>query len=199
MNVIEKSKSDRSKCKYCKKAIALDDLRFGRNTKPIWKDPVYQWFHVKCAAEKHPYELKIYLSRNRKKLPDDVFETMHAASQKQTSPCLPYAVITKNSKQTCTVCDTPIRKGEFLVMINEPGKAKPLPTRSRSRRPATRRRANEAEPEEKAEKVHVHAACASAAAKEILKVTLKDLRSLLKARCPNLTDTQMEDLGKQVK
>gem|GEM_PF-4393791 len=175
----------------------MGELRYGVDDTPPWKDTVYKWYHLICVAEKLPYRLRFWLSRNRKKLPPEVLEAMYKASQKKTSPLLPYAVITKNSKAKCTVCGDPIRKGEFLVMLDEPKKHKPRPP---SRRRVTRRRAATKEPPViEAAQVQVHPGCVSAAAKSILKVNLTQLKALLKPRCPNLTKPEFEDLSKQLK
>ncbi|MBX3187184.1 MAG: ankyrin repeat domain-containing protein [Labilithrix sp.] len=56
--MLELAKSDRSKCRRCKKSIARGEPRFGIEA-PLASNgtTITHWFHVPCAAEAHPFEL----------------------------------------------------------------------------------------------------------------------------------------------
>jgi len=56
---IERARSARSRCRFCRKKIALDELRLGQSeTDPRNGRPLTRWYHLKCAAEAVPDALE---------------------------------------------------------------------------------------------------------------------------------------------
>src|SRR5438105_3288016 len=63
--MIEPARSDRSRCRGCRRKIAQGEIRFGFEEKSAdFPDApgMMRWFHLPCAADAHPHELHRELS-----------------------------------------------------------------------------------------------------------------------------------------
>lgn len=55
---IERSKTGRASCRYCREHLVIGQPRFGRFAfDPMVGKPVWQWFHVPCAEQEFPEEV----------------------------------------------------------------------------------------------------------------------------------------------
>jgi hypothetical protein len=71
--MIERARSNRSRCRKCRRTIALGDVRFGFAEKSAeYPDAagLMRWFHPSCAAQVHPFELHQELLASNLAVPD---------------------------------------------------------------------------------------------------------------------------------
>ena len=119
-HTIEPAKSGRAKCRKCREKIDKGDLRFGHALASQFSDePAYQWYHLKCAAEKVAADLATTLSTYTGDIPDraEIDELISQNRRKQKPTTFPYADIASSARSSCQVCETKIEKGEFRVAI----------------------------------------------------------------------------------
>jgi hypothetical protein len=67
---IEAATSNRSKCKACKKPIALGEMRFGDEVAGNFDGMMTFWYHLTCATARRPEQLRAYLKRHKKQFPE---------------------------------------------------------------------------------------------------------------------------------
>lgn len=117
-HLIEHAKSGRAKCRKCREKIEKDELRFGHETM-FEGSPTYQWYHLKCAAEKVARELGTTLSEFDEDVPDRAeLEELIAANRKKQKPTqMPYAEAAPSARSSCLVCEEKIAKDDFRVAI----------------------------------------------------------------------------------
>ena len=117
-HLIEHAKSGRASCRKCREKIAKDELRFGHET--VFQDAVtYQWYHLKCAAQKVANDLNEALRDFAEDIPDRAVleETIAANRKKQKPTTFPYAEFAPSGRSSCQVCGETIPKGEIRIAV----------------------------------------------------------------------------------
>lgn len=115
-HLIEHAKSGRASCRKCREKIAKDELRFGHET--VFQDAsTYQWYHLKCAAEKVANDFGKALRDFEEEIPDRAeLDKLVAANRKKQKPTtFPYAEFAPSGRSSCQVCEEKIAKGEIRV------------------------------------------------------------------------------------
>jgi hypothetical protein len=119
-NVIEEAKSGRASCRTCKKAIAKGELRFGEEAPSAFGDaPSLRWYHLACAADRLPAELKEVLAHYPHEVPDRAVleqRMADALAHGHAKPGgLPYADKAPTGRARCQQCQQPIEKDSLRV------------------------------------------------------------------------------------
>lgn len=121
-NVIEEAKSGRASCRACKKTIAKGELRFGEEAPNAFGDtPSIRWYHMMCAAEKLPTELKAALDQfsgtvaNRAELDKAMSDAFSKGRAKPGG--FPYADKAPTGRARCMQCEEPIAKDSLRVAV----------------------------------------------------------------------------------
>ncbi|AKT42681.1 ankyrin repeat domain-containing protein [Chondromyces crocatus] len=87
MQRLEAAKSDRSRCRHCKKKIAHGELRFGVDEQLAEKShQVTHWFHLGCGAQSHPALLHEALETTTIPIPDAAALLERTANAPPPSP-----------------------------------------------------------------------------------------------------------------
>jgi hypothetical protein len=117
-HLIEHAKSGRASCRKCREKIAKEELRFGYET--VFQDAAtFQWYHLKCAAEKVANDFSKVLSDFEEDVSDRAeLEELIAANRKKQKPTtFPYAEFAPSGRSGCQVCEEKIPKGEIRIAI----------------------------------------------------------------------------------
>jgi len=119
-HTIEIAKSGRATCRACRKPIAKGELRFGMETPSSFAEDAasYMWHHLKCAATKHPSELKEVLATYTEDVPEraDV-ERLIAEAEAKKPPPFPHADRAPTARARCIECGEGFDKGALRVVI----------------------------------------------------------------------------------
>jgi len=125
--VIEGARSNRSKCKVCRRAINKGTLRLGLLIEGPYGTG-YLWHHLKCAARsrfesveqayeqqawkeaKHPPE-KVPALDELKKFREE------AEDRKKNRKTIPYVEVAPSARSKCKRCQEPIEKGALRVIL----------------------------------------------------------------------------------
>jgi poly [ADP-ribose] polymerase 1 len=120
-NTIEVAKSGRATCRACRSAIAKGELRFGLETANQFGDAgdtSYMWHHLKCAATKHPSELKTTLQDFKDDVPNrEEIDKAIAEAESKKPPPFPHADRAPTGRARCQSCGEAIEKGALRVAI----------------------------------------------------------------------------------
>ncbi len=125
--VIEGARSNRSKCKLCRRAIKKGTLRLGMLIDGPYGTG-YLWHHLKCAARsrfesvEQAYELEAW--KEAKDPPENVpaLDELkklreEAADRKKNRKTIPYAEVAPSARSKCKRCQEPIEKGALRVIL----------------------------------------------------------------------------------
>lgn len=123
--IVEKARSGRSRCKACRRPIALGKWRVGRLVEGPF-GPGYLWHHLSCAARRYPDEVRQLLERESDRLeglptPDELAREAERRSRSQRErPEPPYVEIAPTGRSKCRACGRPIAEGSVrLVLVRE--------------------------------------------------------------------------------
>lgn len=125
--VIEGARSNRSKCKSCRRKIDSGTLRIG----VLIEGPYgvgYLWHHLRCAArrrfeqveEAYGLEAWKFAKEPPAKLPplDELRKLVDEAEQRREAKReLPYVEIDPSGRAKCKHCGEPLAKGELRVVV----------------------------------------------------------------------------------
>lgn len=117
-HVIEQAKSGRASCRKCREKIAKDELRFGHET--VFQDAsTFQWYHLRCAAEKVANDFGKTLRDCDEEIPDRAeLEALAAANRKKQKPTtFPYAESAPSARSSCQGCGKKMEKGEIRIAV----------------------------------------------------------------------------------
>jgi len=123
MPIIEEAKSNRAACRGCREKIQKGELRMGDevvNAFSSGDDPSFQWYHLSCAANKKPKELKAALAEYPGEVPGraELEETLaKAPAPRGARKTFPYAERAASGRSKCVECGEAIEKGEMRVAI----------------------------------------------------------------------------------
>jgi Poly(ADP-ribose) polymerase and DNA-Ligase Zn-finger region len=120
-HVIEMAKSGRSTCRVCKQGIPKGELRFGEETVNAFSESggtSFVWHHLKCAAQKKPYELDDALKTFDGEVPDrEALEATRKEAEGKVKPRFPYAERSPSARSKCIVCGETLEKGVLRIAI----------------------------------------------------------------------------------
>ena len=125
--VIEGARSNRSKCKVCRRAINKGTLRLGLLIEGPYGTG-YLWHHLKCAARsrfesvEEAYEQEAWKAA---KVTPEQIPTLdelkklreEAADRKKSRKTIPYAEVAPSARAKCKRCQEPIEKGALRVIL----------------------------------------------------------------------------------
>ncbi len=127
-SVMEAARSNRSKCKTCRKAIEKGVLRIGFLVESDFYGPGYLWHHLTCAAKRQlekveeAYEQEAW--KNAKQPPEKwpPIEELRALQQKAAEEkaqrkTFPYVEVDPSGRASCKMCSKPIEKGSLRVVL----------------------------------------------------------------------------------
>lgn len=124
MPIIEEAKSNRAACRGCREKIQKGELRLGDevvNAFSSGDEPSFQWYHLSCAADKKPQELKTALADFAGEVPGraELEEKIAAAAAKGKKKAItfPYAERAPSGRSKCLECGETIEKGQMRVAI----------------------------------------------------------------------------------
>jgi hypothetical protein len=118
--MIETAKSSRAMCRACRKPIAKGELRLGVEGTASFGDdaPSFMWHHMKCAASKHPDELREALRTYESEVPErEEIERLVAEAEAKKPPPFPHADRAPTGRARCLECGEALAKGELRVAI----------------------------------------------------------------------------------
>ena len=126
--VIEAAKSNRSKCKTCRKSIEKGVLRIGVLVEGGFYGPGYMWHHLTCCAKRRmeqveeAYEQEAWKNASvvPQKLPtlEELRELKDKAEEKKAErKVFPYVEVDPSGRAKCKVCNQPIEKGVLRVVL----------------------------------------------------------------------------------
>ena len=121
-HTIEVAKTGRAGCRACKQKIEKDTLRFGEEVMNAFAEgTAYNWFHLTCAAEKRPVELKSALDAYSGEVPQraEIDALMKEGLDKaaKTPTEFPHAERASTGRSKCLGCEQLIEKGAIRVAI----------------------------------------------------------------------------------
>jgi poly [ADP-ribose] polymerase len=120
-HTIEVAKSGRATCRSCRSAIAKGELRFGEEVANQFGDggeSSYRWHHLKCAASKHPDELRTALKSFEGEVPARAaLEAALAEADAKKPPPFPHGDRAPTGRARCQACGEPIAKGALRVVV----------------------------------------------------------------------------------
>ncbi len=115
-NIIEVAKSGRATCRGCGEKIAKDEVRYGEEVANAFAEEggtSYRWLHLKCAAKKHPNDLRAAMKAYDGEIPDRA--AIDAIVEENAHPDYPYAELAGNGRARCRVCREAVTKGSLRV------------------------------------------------------------------------------------
>jgi hypothetical protein len=122
--MIEVAKTGRSKCRGCKQLIAKDEMRFGEEVDSLYGDGdiATLWYHLKCAAERRPNELRETLDKFQGKIPgraelDQLLANNKGKKAGGGGGKYPYAEKAPSGRSKCLKCDKTIDKDSIRVAV----------------------------------------------------------------------------------
>jgi hypothetical protein len=119
-HVFEHAPSGRAKCRACRQAIALGDLRFGERMPNPYRDgEMTLWFHPLCAAYRRPEPLLATLEQAPGD-PDACAQLERAARQTLAHRRLPRidgAERAPSGKAKCRACRESIPSGSWRIRL----------------------------------------------------------------------------------
>lgn len=120
---LELARSNRSKCKGCKKPIQKDHPRLGVLIEGPF-GPGYLWFHVKCGARRRFEDVtEAYAALDPKERetypPLEQLQEQLAVEEKKKEERLepPYAERAKTNRSKCRQCGEMVEKDAFRVIL----------------------------------------------------------------------------------
>lgn len=122
MPVIEEAKSNRAACRGCREKIQKGELRLGDEVVNAFSggdEPSFAWYHLSCAAEKKPRELRAALAEYAGEVPGraELEQTLAKAPAPKGKKTFPYAERAASGRSRCVECGEPIEKGKMRVAI----------------------------------------------------------------------------------
>ena len=125
--VIEGARSNRSKCKLCRRAINKGTLRLGMLIEGPYGTG-YRWHHLKCMARsrfesvEQAYEQEAWKAAKNppQKVPtlDELRKLREEAEdRKKSRKTIPYAEVAPSARSKCKRCQEPIEKGALRVIL----------------------------------------------------------------------------------
>ena len=125
--VIEGARSNRSKCKVCRRAITKDTLRLGILIEGPYGTG-YLWHHLKCAARRRFESVEMAYQEeawNKAKDPPQKVPALDelrrlredADERKRKRKTIPYAEPAPSDRSKCKRCQEPIEKGAIRVIL----------------------------------------------------------------------------------
>ena len=125
--VIEGARSNRSKCKTCRRKIDKGALRIGILIEGPYGTG-YLWHHINCAARRHyerveeAYEMEAW--RNAKEEPKRIptIEALQkhrekAEERRKQKKTIPYLELDPSGRAKCKHCDEPMEKGAVRAVL----------------------------------------------------------------------------------
>lgn len=119
-DTIEPARSSRARCRKCGQKIQQGDPRFGEEyDSQFSEEPSYRWYHLNCAAAKHPQRLDRALKLHDGEVPDLAALEAAIAEGKKTSSVkvFPYAESAPSGRSRCIECGEKIAKGTLRVAV----------------------------------------------------------------------------------
>jgi hypothetical protein len=117
---LEVSPSGRASCRGCKKPVPKGELRFAESYALPGADAEgFRYWHLMCAAQKVPGNLKTALAAYDGDVPDRA--ALDAAMAKGPSKAgdrpLPHVDRAPTGRARCMVCDVAIEKGSYRIAV----------------------------------------------------------------------------------
>jgi hypothetical protein len=125
--VIEGARSNRSRCKTCRRKIDKDSLRLGILIEGPYGTG-YMWHHIKCAARrqfehvKEAYRAEAWLNAKERpgKLPDLATlekQQQKAEERRSKKKDIPYVELDPSGRAKCKHCEEKMEKGSVRVVL----------------------------------------------------------------------------------
>ncbi len=120
-DVLEAASTGRASCRYCREKIEKGELRFGERVPSAYGEGEQtQWYHLRCAAERHPEKLEVVLGEFTGEVPDR--ERLEAAIEngKQNPKLASVQRMDRapTGRAHCQQCHEAIEKGSLRVAVD---------------------------------------------------------------------------------
>jgi hypothetical protein len=119
-DVIEPAPSGRAKCRACQEKIAKDELRFGASVdNPFGSGEALRYYHLVCAAERHPEGFKEALEAHEGELPDreELARVAQLGVDHRRLQRAAHAERASSGRARCRHCRETIDKGALRIAL----------------------------------------------------------------------------------